>query len=42
MEIIFGVALFAFVIFAVYRMEYGKPTNWFSACDFIVERIGDK
>ena len=22
--------------------QYGKPTNWFSACDFIVERIGDK
>ena len=28
MEIIFGVALFAFIIFAVYRIEYGKPTNY--------------
>jgi hypothetical protein len=21
--------------------QYGKPTNWFSACDFIVERVGE-
>ena len=21
--------------------QYGKPSNWFSACDFIVERVGD-
>jgi hypothetical protein len=21
--------------------QYGKPSNWFSACDFIIERIGD-
>ena len=21
--------------------EYGTPSNWFSACDFIVERVGD-
>jgi hypothetical protein len=35
-KLTYGVTLDSAIV-----QQYGKPSKWFSACDFIVERVGD-